>query len=308
MNNVDYISRSFPTYYTYGSGYNQGYGLNNMARNPQGLEQETLEALMIGIKREASIIDLYNQLFYLAPNHNHKEYIQHELVNKNARLKQFTDLYYAITGRQPVYQIDKASIKSYHEGLQRAYEAEIEGSKKYRESYFLTQNPQVRSVLSWAFEEEEVIVTRFDGFQEEGLLELKDFGPNPFVINIDEATRQNDSFRTALWTGEHLQVTLMSINVGEDIGLEIHPTLDQFLRVEQGQGIVHMGDSKEQLNFQENIYDDYAIVIPARKWHNLTNTGNQPLKLYSIYAPPQHPFGTVHETKAAAMAAEENHH
>ncbi|WP_404328753.1 cupin domain-containing protein [Mesobacillus maritimus] len=294
--------------YPYMNVNTQGYSSNYMARTSLGLEQEALEALLAGMKREASAIDIYSQLFYIAPNRNHKNTIQHELVNKNARLKQFTDLYIALTGRQPVYQIDKPSIKNYHDGLQKAYEAEVEGSQEYWKSYFLTQNPQVRSVLSWAFLEEEEIATRFEGFQEGGGQKLKDYGPNPFVINIDEATKQNDTFRTALWTGDHLQVTLMSIDVGEDIGLEIHPDLDQFLRVEQGQGVVQMGDSKEQLDFQENVYDDYAIVIPAGKWHNLTNTGNVPLKLYSIYAPPQHPFGTVHETKAEAMEAEENHH
>lgn len=68
-----------------------------------------------------------------------------------------------------------------------------------------------------------------------------------------------------------------------------------------------MGDRKDYLNFQEMVYPDYAFIIPAGKWHNLINTGKEPIKLYSIYAPPQHPFGTVHETKAAAEAAEEHH-
>lgn len=136
---------------------------------------------------------------------------------------------------------------------------------------------------------------------------LKDYGPNPFVININEAARQNNTYRTALWTGEHFQLTLMSLNVGEDIGLEIHPHVDQFLRIEQGQGIVQMGKTKDNLNFQRNVSDDFAIFVPAGTWHNLTNTGNVPLKLYSIYAPPNHPFGTVHPTKAAAMAAEQGH-
>ncbi|WP_066309016.1 cupin domain-containing protein [Bacillus sp. FJAT-29814] len=136
------------------------------------------------------------------------------------------------------------------------------------------------------------------------LATLRDYGPNPLVININEATKQNNTYRTALWTGKHLQVTLMSINVGEDIGLEIHPHVDQFLRIEQGQGIVQMGKRKDALSFQRQVADDFAIVIPAGTWHNVTNTGNVPLKLYSIYAPPNHPFGTVHPTKAAAMAAE----
>lgn len=138
---------------------------------------------------------------------------------------------------------------------------------------------------------------------------LTDYGPNPYVVNIYEATRQNNTFRTALWTGEHLQVTLMSLGVGEDVGLEMHPGVDQFLRIEQGQGIVQMGKDKNNLDFQMHVYDDSAIMIPAGAWHNLTNTGHIPLKLYSIYAPPNHPFGTVHPTKADAAASEEkNHH
>lgn len=135
-------------------------------------------------------------------------------------------------------------------------------------------------------------------------IHLKDYGPEPFVVNINKASKQNRSYRTAIWTGKHLQVTLMSLKVGEDIGLEIHPTVDQFLRIEQGQGIVQMGNRKNNLYFRRKVYDDDAIMIPAGTWHNVTNTGNVPLKLYSIYAPPQHPVGTVHKTKADALAAE----
>lgn len=133
-------------------------------------------------------------------------------------------------------------------------------------------------------------------------IELRDYGPAPFVVNINEAAKQNNNFRTALWTGCHLQLTLMSINVGEDIGLEIHPNIDQFLRIEQGQGLVTMGKDRNNLDFQRYVHDDYAIFIPAGTWHNLINTGNVPIKLYSIYAPPQHPHGTVHVVKP-----EENH-
>ena len=126
---------------------------------------------------------------------------------------------------------------------------------------------------------------------------LNDYGAYPFVINIDKTTLQNDYFRTALWTGKYLQLTLMSIKPGEDIGFEIHPNVDQFLRIEQGEGIVMMGSSRQNLDFQKRVYNDDAIIIPANTWHNLINTGRIPLKLYSIYAPPQHPFGTVHVTK-----------
>lgn len=133
---------------------------------------------------------------------------------------------------------------------------------------------------------------------------LKDYGGMPLVVNIEKATKHNNTFRTALWTGKHFQVTVMSIPVGEDIGLEIHPGTDQFIRIEQGQALVQMGDSKDRLDFTQKASEDDAIMIPAGKWHNVTNTGNQPLKVYVIYAPPQHPFGTVHVTKAEAAAAE----
>lgn len=131
----------------------------------------------------------------------------------------------------------------------------------------------------------------------------KDYGSKPLVIKIDQAAKLNHTYRTALWTGKYLQVTLMSIPVGDDVGLEVHPTTDQFIRIEEGQGLVQMGDSKDKLDFQEMAYDDYAIMIPAGKWHNVINMGHTPLKIYVIYAPPEHPYGTVHETKSIAMAA-----
>ncbi|MHA7967808.1 cupin domain-containing protein [Paenibacillus sp. CAU 1782] len=144
---------------------------------------------------------------------------------------------------------------------------------------------------------------RFSPWQE---TEIKDYGKEPFVVNIEQVTKQNNTYRTALWTGEHFQVTVMSIPVGSDIGLEVHPNTDQFIRIEEGQALVQMGDSKENLNFEVAAYEDYAIMVPAGKWHNLTNTGNSPLKVYVIYAPPEHPFGTVHATKADAMTSHES--
>lgn len=128
-------------------------------------------------------------------------------------------------------------------------------------------------------------------------LVIKDYGPMPYVVNIEEAAKQNTNYRTALWTGKHLQVTLMSINVGDDIGLEVHPNTDQFIRIEEGQGLVQMGDRKDRLDFQQLAYKDFAIMIPAGKWHNVTNVGGTPLKVYVIYAPPEHPHSTVHPTK-----------
>lgn len=126
---------------------------------------------------------------------------------------------------------------------------------------------------------------------------LRDHGPRPYVVDIAQAARQNPNFRTALWTGEHFQVTLMSIPVGEDIGLEVHPTTDQFIRIEDGQGLVQMGPSRERLGFRQMAYPGYAVMVPAGMWHNVTNTGNRPLKVYVIYAPPEHPRGTVHPAR-----------
>lgn len=134
--------------------------------------------------------------------------------------------------------------------------------------------------------------------------QIRDYGPYPFAVNIENITKSNNTFRTALWTGEHMQLTLMSIPPGEDIGLEIHEDVDQFLRIEQGRGIIIMGDNKDTPNFQQTVSDDFAIIIPAGKWHNLINIGRIPLKLYSIYAPANHPFGTVHQTKEIAEQAE----
>lgn len=134
--------------------------------------------------------------------------------------------------------------------------------------------------------------------------EWKDYGPVPIVVNIEQATKENDAFRIALWTGKHLQLTLMSINVGDEIGLEVHPDVDQFIRVEQGEGLVKIGDRKDNLYFQKSVNSSSAIVIPAGTWHNVLNSGKVPLKVYSIYAPPQHPWGTVHKTRADAMASE----
>jgi mannose-6-phosphate isomerase-like protein (cupin superfamily) len=134
-------------------------------------------------------------------------------------------------------------------------------------------------------------------FRNNQIYQLIDYGPNAFVVDIEEVTEQNANFRLALWTGRHLQLTLMSLNPGESIGLEGHENTDQFIRIEEGVGLIQIGDSPENLAFARKVYPDYAIIIPAGKWHNLTNTGSKPLKLYSIYAPVEHPFGTVQRTK-----------
>ena len=136
---------------------------------------------------------------------------------------------------------------------------------------------------------------------------MQDNGPTPYVVNIEELTLQNENFRTAAWTGSNLQMTLMTIQPGEDIGLEVHEDHDQFLRIEQGTARVEMGPTETSLQTWD-AEDDFAIFVPAGVWHNVVNTGEEPLKLYSIYAPPEHAHGTIHETKAIADEAEAAEH
>lgn len=159
--------------------------------------------------------------------------------------------------------------------------------------FMFNNNPQPKNMNPYNFWLNPLM---FQGYKRP-IPRLQDYGPNPFIINIDEATDQNNNFRTALWTGEYLQVTLMSINVGEEIGLEAHEEGDQFIRIEEGQCLVKIGDTKENLDFQKIIFEDFAVMIPKGKWHNIINIGDKPLKLYVIYAPPQHPRGTVNTTK-----------
>ncbi|CAN5785489.1 hypothetical protein BH23ACT12_BH23ACT12_10890 [soil metagenome] len=125
-----------------------------------------------------------------------------------------------------------------------------------------------------------------------------DEGPNPFVTDIEAATLANENYRTTLWTGTNLQMTVMSIEPGNDIGLEVHGNGDQFLRVEAGKARVQMGPAEDDLPFDREVEDDWVILVPAGTWHNVTNIGDEAMKVYALYAPPEHPHGTVHPTKA----------
>lgn len=128
----------------------------------------------------------------------------------------------------------------------------------------------------------------------------------PFVVDIEKLTKNNTNFRTAEWTGGFLQMTTMSIAVGGEVGFEVHTDTDQFLRIEAGKAKVVMGETKDNLDFEQEAEDDDAIFVPSGYWHNILNVGDEPLKLYSIYAPPHHPADTVHETYEIAMEAEED--
>lgn len=136
---------------------------------------------------------------------------------------------------------------------------------------------------------------------------FKDYGAEPTVLDIESYTLANENFRTVLWTGGNLQVTVMAIPVGGEVGLEQHHDIDQFLRIEQGTARVLMGDSRDRLDFVREASADFAILVPAGKWHNILNTGQEPLKLYSVYAPAEHSHGTVHRTAEEAAAAEAEH-
>lgn len=139
-------------------------------------------------------------------------------------------------------------------------------------------------------------------------MDTNDYGGQPYVVNIEELTLQNDNFRVAKWTGSNMQMTVMSIPAGGEVGLEVHHDHDQFLRVEQGTAKVVMGPAEDNLNFEEAAEDDFVILVPAGSWHNIINTGDTDLKIYSLYAPSEHPKGTIHKTYEEAMEAEAEHH
>jgi mannose-6-phosphate isomerase-like protein (cupin superfamily) len=125
---------------------------------------------------------------------------------------------------------------------------------------------------------------------------IEDIGPLPKAFNLEQETRDNQNFRTVAWSGRYLQVTLMSIPVGTDIGLEAHPDTDQFLRLDAGQGRVRMGDSRDKLTFDEVVTDGWCVLVPAGTWHDITNVGDVSMQVYAIYAPAHHKPGKVHKT------------
>jgi mannose-6-phosphate isomerase-like protein (cupin superfamily) len=124
-----------------------------------------------------------------------------------------------------------------------------------------------------------------------------------FVDNIEELTLSNSNFRKVLFTGKYCQLVVMSLKPGEDIGEEVHDNVDQFFRVDAGKGKLVM-EGKEY-----DITDGFAIVVPAGTLHNIINTSDtEDLKLYTVYAPANHPDGTIHATKAEAEEYEREHH
>ena len=121
-----------------------------------------------------------------------------------------------------------------------------------------------------------------------------------YVGPIEKLTLENTYFRQVLFTGKHAQLVVMCLGPGEDIGDEVHPNVDQFFRIEQGEARFVFNEKQERL-----VRDGDAVVVPAGTYHNVINASKTaPLKLYTVYSPPNHPDGTVHKTKAEAEAAE----
>ena len=125
-----------------------------------------------------------------------------------------------------------------------------------------------------------------------------------YVGNIEKETLKNNYFRQVLFTGEHTQLVVMCLQPGEEIGSEVHETVDQFFRIEEGEGKFVFNRTEEHI-----VHDGDAVIVPAGTFHNvINNSKTEKLKLYTLYSPPNHPAGTVHKTKAEADAAEEHGH
>lgn len=136
-------------------------------------------------------------------------------------------------------------------------------------------------------------------------LTIQDTGPKQDAFDLERATVENDEYRHIAWSGRYLQVSLMSIEPGSSIGLEVHPETDQFVRLDAGQGTAKMGPSKEQLDWEQDVSDGWCVVVPAGMWHDIVNTGDEPMRLYTVYAPVHHAAGAVHPTPEDAERAEE---
>jgi mannose-6-phosphate isomerase-like protein (cupin superfamily) len=117
-----------------------------------------------------------------------------------------------------------------------------------------------------------------------------------YCDDIEKVTVENEDFRRVLYTGHYLQLVLMTLRPGEEIGSEVHPDRDQFFRIEDGEGVVDID------GVENPVSDDFAVIVPAGARHNVRNTGSAPLRLYTLYGPPEHKDGITQSTKAEAEA------
>ena len=135
-----------------------------------------------------------------------------------------------------------------------------------------------------------------------------DMGGEPWALDIEEATLQNEDYRVANWTGEYMQLVFMSLKPGEIIDLEKHDGHDQFIRIEKGDALVQMGLSEDNFSYEKRVTDDWAIMIPAGYWHRIENIGEGSLKLYTLYGPPEHQKGTRSVSYEEAKESHDHHH
>ena len=124
----------------------------------------------------------------------------------------------------------------------------------------------------------------------------EDMGNKPHAFNICNAAYKNSDYRRALWTGKHLQLTVMAIPVGEDTGVEMHDGFDQMVRVEEGSAVIEMGRMPGAMSYKEKLSPCFCAIIPAGTYHIIRNAGGEVLRLSSVYAPPAHKWGTIDKT------------
>ena len=141
-----------------------------------------------------------------------------------------------------------------------------------------------------------------DGAKNPDKYEPKDHGPEPYTLDLAELAKTSKNFREAVWTGDLLQLVLMSLKPQEEIGLEKHDDTDHFFYVVEGTGIIQMGEEDTNIKYSKSIAPGSGIFVPKGEWHNIINDGSKPLKILVLYAPPHHEHGTVHKTKAEAEA------
>ena len=135
---------------------------------------------------------------------------------------------------------------------------------------------------------------------EREIVKTADVGPAPHAFDLESETINNPNYRSVRWSGSYLQLTLMSIPPGSDIGLEMHADTDQFLRLDGGRGRIQMGPQKDELTFDQEVSDGWCVLVPAGTWHNISNIGQAPMQLYTIYSPAHHNPWTTHSTADAA--------
>ncbi|SCH70081.1 MULTISPECIES: cupin domain-containing protein [unclassified Romboutsia] len=136
---------------------------------------------------------------------------------------------------------------------------------------------------------------------EKNSIKLSDYGPEPLVVNLENAAEKNNRFRTVIWTGNNLQIVLMSIPVSYSVDPYLTKTSDQFIHTSSGTGLIKIGTSQNELDYQTYINKNSSVIIPSCKWVTILNLGNVPLKLYITYAPPEFANNTMHETKTDSL-------